>query len=107
MDIREVLDTPLPDGMRTYVPPTAAESRAQWVEWLAAYGLGRFYDAFLSSAQGATSLCVNCGRRITLDIVEGGGVPDWSADGDYGCDESPDTNDDGVGSHIAEGTADA
>lgn len=35
-----------------------------------------------------------------LDIVEGGGVPDWRTDdGDYGCGDSPETNDEGTGGH--------
>ena len=88
--------------MGTYVAPTAAESRAAWIKWLESMGADYFYDAFLRTAQGAASRCVQCGQRITLDIVEGGGVPDWSADGDYGCDASPDANDDGCGGHEPE-----
>jgi hypothetical protein len=85
--------------MNTYTPPTAEQSRAAWIAWLEGYGADRFYDAFLETAQGARSQCVPCGQSIYLDIVEGGGVPDWSAHGDYGCDESPDTNENGCGSH--------
>lgn len=78
----------------------AAESREQWVSWLAAYGLGEFYDAFIRSVQNAESVCVHCGEQIYCDIVEGGGVPDWrTSDGDYGCSYSPDTNDEGTGGH--------
>lgn len=34
-------------------------------------------------------------------IAEGGGIPDWrTADGDYGCDNSPDTSEDGTGGHM-------
>ncbi len=86
--------------MTTYTPPTAAESREQWIKWLEGYGIGAFYDAFIRDAQGAKSRCVQCGQRIYLDIVEGGGIADWHADGDYGCDASPETTEDGVGSHL-------
>ena len=60
--------------------------RADWVTWLESYGAGKFYDAFVRNAQGAQSTCVHCGNSIRLDIVEGGGVPDWNYDGDYGCE---------------------
>jgi hypothetical protein len=31
----------------------------------------------------------------------GGGVPDWSTEkGDFGCDESPYTHEDGTGGHM-------
>jgi hypothetical protein len=85
--------------MTTYTAPTAEQSRADWIAWLAGYGADKFYDAFIETAQGAISECVNCGEAIALDIVEGGGVPDWGNDGDYGCWASPDTGDDGTGSH--------
>jgi len=62
------------------------KAKADWLTWLQSYGVDKFYDAFLRSAQGAQGSCVHCGMHIYLDIVEGGGVPDWkSEDGDYGC----------------------
>lgn len=75
-------------------------ARDAWVDWLKSYGAGPFYDAFIRTAQGARSLCVHCEARIFLDIREGGGVPDWrTRDGDYGCPDSPDTDDEGTGGH--------
>jgi hypothetical protein len=51
-------------------------------------------------AEGAEGRCEACGERIYLDVREGGGVPDWrTAGGDYGCDASPDTTEEGTGSH--------
>lgn len=77
-----------------------AKERKQWVSWLAGYGAARFYDAFVRIAQGARSTCQHCGEDVYLDMVEGGGVPDWrTASGDYGCYLSPDTCDEGTGSH--------
>jgi hypothetical protein len=81
-------------------------ARKAWANWLASYGADKFHDAFLASAQGAQSTCVHCGEEIFLDLVEGGGVPDWGSAGpegpglDYGCPESPDTGPDGTGGHV-------
>ena len=78
----------------------AQESKEAWVRWLEHYGADNFYDAFVRTAQGAEGRCIHCGERIYLDIVEGGGVPDWcTVFGDYGCFESPDTCEDGTGGH--------
>jgi len=75
--------------------------RQDWVKWLEGYGLAKFYDAFIQSAQDAESVCQHCGQEIYLDIAEGGGVPDWrTIDGDYGCDSSTDTNNEGTGGHL-------
>lgn len=75
--------------------------RDQWAKWLLSYGPEKFYDSFIRSAQNAESRCVNCNSLIYLDIAEGGGIPDWrTQNGDYGCGESPDTNDSGTGGHI-------
>jgi len=77
--------------------------KAKWVAWLKTYGADKFYDAFVRIAQGARSRCVFCGQYIFLDIVEGGGIPDWkTASGDYGCDQSPETCLEGCGSHKAQ-----
>lgn len=82
------------------------KSRAEWVAWLRGYGAAQFFDAFVRTAQYAESECVYCGQKIYLDIVEGGGVPDWgsafgdrSAGLDYGCPDSPDTTDEETGGH--------
>jgi len=75
--------------------------RQSWANWLRGFGAEAFYDSFLSNAQGAQSTCKQCHFPIYLDIVEGGGVPDWkTADGSYGCAYSPDTNEDGTGGHL-------
>ena len=81
---------------------TEERERADWIAWLNGYGAGAFYDAFMRTAQDAQSRCSQCGETIYLDIREGGGVPDWAADGDYGCWASPDTDEDGVGGHEPE-----
>jgi hypothetical protein len=79
------------------------EDRAEWVAWLESYGIGKFFDAFVSNTQGARGTCAHCGESIYLDIVEGGGVSDWKTeDGDYGCGDSPDTGSEGTGSHTPE-----
>jgi len=71
-----------------------------WVRWLNRYGGAPFLKAFLESAQDAESHCVHCGHPIYLDVIEGGGVPDWkTADGDYGCNRSPETTAEGTGGH--------
>jgi hypothetical protein len=87
---------------------TKKAEKASWVAWLKDYGGDKFFDAFIRTAQYAESVCVNCGQKIYLDIVEGGGVPDWGSafkEGerglDYGCHESPDTNAEGTGGHEA------
>lgn len=75
------------DLMRTLLDHgTDNADRDSWVSWLLNYGPGKFYDAFVSTAQGAESVCTFCHEAIFLDIVEGGGVPDWrNADDDCGC----------------------
>lgn len=75
-------------------------NKAQWLAWLKQYGAGKFFDAFIHACQYAKGTCVHCSEAIYLDIVEGGGVPDWrTEDGDYGCPYSPDTNEEGSGAH--------
>ena len=77
------------------------DDRAAWMKWLKSYGGERFYDSFVENAQDARGTCRNCKEAIYLDIVEGGGVPDWRTDdGDYGCFRSPDTCEEGTGSHV-------
>jgi len=76
---------------------------AQWAAWLHGYGAEKFFEVFVKTAQDSESVCIHCGELIYLDIVEGGGVPDWkTASGDYGCPSSPDTGDNGTGGHAPE-----
>ena len=83
-----------------------AKDAKDWVAWLQGYGPLKFYRAFMRSAQYAEGTCIHCRQEIYLDIAEGGGVPDWgsripgiTSGLDYGCDKSPDTTSEGVGSH--------
>jgi hypothetical protein len=79
-----------------------AKDRSGWVKWLERYGADKFFDSFVRVAQGAESRCKHCGQSIFLDIVEGGGCPDWrTSNGDYGCGNSPYTNAEGTGGHEA------
>ena len=72
-----------------------------WVKWLARYGAENFARSFVETVENAESTCVHCGERIYVDILTGGGCPDWSTeDGDSGCPDSPDTNEDGTGGHV-------
>jgi hypothetical protein len=74
----------------------------EWAAWLKKYGAKNFLIAFLEIAQDAESFCVYCRQKIYLDIIEGGGTPDWrTEDGDYGCEASPDANEEMSGSHMA------
>ncbi len=97
----------LTDQSKVYVRggklrPQSKDKRG-WVSWFNSYGADRFYDAFIFNSQGAQSTCSYCGQHIYLDIVEGGGVPDWKTeDGDYGCGDSPETREQGTGSHMPE-----
>ena len=90
-------------AIRAMVTPTTvspSDARRDWIKWLSGYGAGKFYDAFLRNAQGAEGKCQYCGEAICLDIVEGGGIADWGNDGDYGCIASPETTEEGCGSHL-------
>ena len=74
--------------------------KQSWVKWLEGYGAINFLEAFLLNVEGAKSTCRHCGEKIYVDVMIGGGVADWSTeDGDFGCPDSPDTNDDGTGGH--------
>lgn len=76
------------------------QEKAAWVSWLKKYGAMNFLESFLKTSHGAESKCVHCGQPIYLDLLEGCGVPDWkTADGDYGCGLSPETSEEGTGSH--------
>lgn len=43
--------------------------------------------------------CRRCGEPLQMVTDPISGVVDWGADGDYGCDESPQTDDEGTGNH--------
>lgn len=82
------------------MPRYTKSQKQSWVSWLTNYGLMKFLNAFLSNVEGAESTCRHCHQKIYVDVMVGGGVPDWSTkDGDFGCHESPDTNDEGCGGH--------
>jgi hypothetical protein len=79
---------------------TEQQQKAEWLKWFKNYGAEKFLDSFLRSVEGAESVCVHCGQKIYVDVLIGCGVPDWSTkDGDFGCEKSPDTCDDGTGGH--------
>ena len=77
------------------------KNRQAWLRWLAGYGAEKFLDAFLQTVEGAESICAQCHEPIFVDVLIGGGTPDWSTtDGDFGCADSPDTCEDGTGGHV-------
>lgn len=47
--------------------------------------------------------CLWCGQWVTEGRDEAGATrgidPCWNVDGDFGCDESPESSDEGVGDH--------
>lgn len=80
---------------------TQEHEKREWLQWFKRYGARKFIDAFLSTVEGAESTCVYCGEKIYVDVLIGGGVPDWSTQsGDYGCSDSPETNDECCGPHM-------
>jgi hypothetical protein len=92
--------------------------KENWMSWLRGYvasdGGACLFDSLIRSLQGAESVCQHCGEPIFCDIVEGGGVPDWGTRFpdeigglDYGCGMSPDTNEEGTGSHCPVGVDEA
>lgn len=51
----------------------------------------------------ALNTCIWCGMAITNGAAVSGWTnpgPDWMVDGDFGCGESPVTDDDGMGGHM-------
>ena len=75
--------------------------KASWVKWLNTYGTDKFLDSFLRTVEHAQSTCQYCKQHIYVDVLIGGGVPDWSTlDGDFGCFYSPDTTTKGTGGHM-------
>lgn len=82
------------------MPRYSKAEKQSWVEWLTNFGLMKFLNAFLRNVEGAESTCRHCGEKIYVDVMVGGGVPDWSTrDGDFGCPKSPNTNEEGCGGH--------
>ncbi len=79
------------------------KAKASWVSWLATYGADAFFDALMANVEGAESTCQYCGERIRLDFTQGGGIGDWGLDGDFGCPDSPETCEEGTGSHLPVG----
>lgn len=76
-------------------------SKRAWLKWLQEYTPAKFLEAFLTNVEGAEGTCTHCHQYIYVDVLIGGGVPDWSTeDGDFGCDASPDTTADCCGSHM-------
>jgi hypothetical protein len=76
-------------------------AKADWLKLFKEHGAEKFLDSFLRNVEGAESVCVHCGQKIYVDVLIGGGVPDWSTrDGDFGCDASPDTGKGGTGGHF-------
>jgi hypothetical protein len=82
--------------------PQTAKNKAAWLKWLKTYGTDKFLDAFLYNVENAESTCQYCGETIYVDILIGGGVPDWCTEGgDFGCENSPETTaDEGCGGHM-------
>lgn len=78
------------------------EEIERWVRWLDNHGGRLFLEHFLNDAQNARGTCKFCSDYIYLDVIEGGGIADWrTSDGDYGCEMSPETSRDSLGSHKA------
>ena len=80
-----------------------AQNKIAWLDWFKTYGAKQFLDAFLSNVEGAESTCIHCHQKIYVDVMIGGGVPDWSTKGgDFGCYASPETDLDNCGGHMPE-----
>lgn len=80
--------------------PSEEEFEDAWVRWLKGYGAKDFIKALIDRVQDVQSTCIYCDRAIYLDVIEGGGIPDWRTyEGDYGCDASPETTSESSGSH--------
>ncbi len=77
------------------------KQKDEWIRWLDTYGSRNFLESFLQNVENAESTCVYCKQKIYVDVLIGGGVPDWSTlDGDFGCENSPDTTTEGTGGHM-------
>lgn len=80
--------------------PQTKANKQQWLKWLEDYGTDKFLDAFLRTVENAESICIHCHQTIYVDVLIGGGIPDWSTeDGDFGCDEHPQSNEEGCYGH--------
>ena len=76
------------------------KQKQAWVKWLTTYTPEQFLESFLENVEGAVSTCQYCERQISVNVTIGGGVVDWGIDGDFGCNASPDTDDEGTGGHM-------
>lgn len=79
------------------------EEFQKWASYIKdQYGVDKFLAHLCHTAHSARSRCVYCKKFIYLDAgIIGGGVPDWeTCRGDFGCDDSPETNSDGTGGHL-------
>jgi hypothetical protein len=92
--------------VRPYLQKSAKQTKAEkraWLKWLEGYGAPMFLEAFLRTVENVESECVYCHEKIYVDVLIGGGVPDWSTeDGDFGCVYNPDNSvnmDEGVCGH--------
>jgi hypothetical protein len=71
--------------------PQTQTEKQDWLKWLHEYGAAKFLDAFLANVENVESECTKCHEKIYVDVLIGGGVPDWStADGDFGCTDNGD-----------------
>ena len=89
---------------KPYIQKAARQSKKNkhaWLAWFFSYGAKQFLNSFLSNVENAESTCIYCKEKIYVDILIGGGVPDWSTEGgDFGCDRSPDTDSESSGAHM-------
>jgi len=82
---------------------TQTKAKREWVKWVEWYGTERFLNHFLRNVEGAKGCCIQCKQDIYVDVLIGGGIADWSTeDGDFGCHNSPETTDEGMGGHMPE-----
>jgi hypothetical protein len=93
-----------PGGMTMYFQKAAKQTpkaKKAWLAWLKTYTPEKFLDSFLYNVENVESECAQCREKIYCDVLIGGGVPDWcTLGGDFGCDESPETDEDGCGGHM-------
>jgi hypothetical protein len=89
------------NNMRYTKPKQTKTAKQSWLKWLQMYTAEKFLDSFLANVENAEGTCTYCGEKIYVDVLVGGGVPDWSTEcGDFGCGNSPDTTDEGCGGHM-------
>lgn len=77
------------------------KQKDEWIRWLDTFGARNFLESFLRNVENAESTCVYCKQKIYVDVLIGGGVPDWSTGtGVFGCEKSPETDEEGTGGHM-------